>query len=120
MTMKYERIDWQVSATMERIVAEMTFDNFDQSMRFMEVLINFLREEKALVPQDIRRPARDERPSAAGIARQPIGAQAEAPRNAEAPQAPIEGEASAHQELSRDAGRCADQTPSKSTSLLAK
>lgn len=46
--MKCDHLDWQVTATMERIVASMTFDNFDQSMRFMSVLTNFLREEKAL------------------------------------------------------------------------
>jgi hypothetical protein len=93
--MKYEKIDWQVSATMERIVAEMTFDTFDQSMRFMDVLINFLREEKALVAQDFQRPARDERPSAAGIAGQSERTQDEAPRDAEAPQEAILGKEAA-------------------------
>lgn len=42
------KLDWQVTTTMERVVAELTFDNFDQSMRFINVLINFLREEKAI------------------------------------------------------------------------
>lgn len=46
--MRVTKLDWQVTATMERIIADMTFENFDQSMRFMNTLTDFIRGEKAL------------------------------------------------------------------------
>ena len=48
--MKCEHLDMHSSGTVESITAHITFDSFDQSMRFLDILINFIREEKANAP----------------------------------------------------------------------
>lgn len=80
----------------------------------------YFDEDAPNVAPDFQRPARDERSSPAGIAGQSVGAQDEAAPHHGTQEATIEGETPTHQASSGDAGRCADQTPSEGSSLLAK
>lgn len=80
----------------------------------------YFDEDAPNVAPDFQRPARDEHGSPAGPSGQPLRTWAEAAPHQGAPQAPVEGKASAGPAPSRDAGRCADQTPSEGSGLLEK
>lgn len=43
---KCERLDWNVQATSETVVASMRFENFDQSQRFVALIIKFIQAER--------------------------------------------------------------------------
>lgn len=44
--MKCEALQWQIDTTQKTIVAKLSFDDFDQSMRFMSVLTSFIMAER--------------------------------------------------------------------------
>lgn len=46
MQPKCEKLDWRVSMTGESIVAAMSFGNFEQSQRFVALIIKFIKDER--------------------------------------------------------------------------
>lgn len=43
---KCKKLDWNVTATSETVVAAMQFENFDQSQRFIDLIIKFIQSER--------------------------------------------------------------------------
>jgi hypothetical protein len=47
-----EQMDWGIELTDRYIVAAVAFRDFDQSQRFLEVVVKFLKDEHAEIPLD--------------------------------------------------------------------
>lgn len=43
---KCEKLDWNVQTTSETVVAAMRFESFEQSQRFVELIIKFIQAER--------------------------------------------------------------------------
>lgn len=46
MNPKCHRLDWRVDASEERVVADLSFRDFEQSQRFVKLLIDFIKQER--------------------------------------------------------------------------
>jgi pterin-4a-carbinolamine dehydratase len=47
MKPKCDKLDWSVDITGERITASMSFKDFEQSQRFVALIIKFIKDERA-------------------------------------------------------------------------
>lgn len=46
--MKCENLEWSGGMRGERVIASMSFDDFDQAARFVDMVIKFVAEEKSV------------------------------------------------------------------------
>ena len=45
MKLKCDKLDYQITATSQHIVAQMSFKDFEQSQRFLAMVIKFIKSE---------------------------------------------------------------------------
>lgn len=53
MKLKCDKLDWIVNTTNEQTVVSMSFESFEQSSRFVEMIVKFILAERERKPPQI-------------------------------------------------------------------